>query len=151
METNKQTKKNRAGSHEDLDVGVLGHLPGVFPWIQARPWAEATEAHLQLSPTPGVEPKPALRGNVSSSANQYLISWARASVLRPCSISSCGCLVHGWLLPARFLPFALSDRTQTDDLLLKISADNHVAEAPHHCLNRNSHLEPVSTTWENRP
>ena len=39
---------------------VLGHLPGVFPWIQAQSWAEAMETHVQISPSPEVEPKSTL-------------------------------------------------------------------------------------------
>lgn len=73
-----------------------------------------------------------VRGSVSSS-NQYLVSWAPGSVLgsRFCS----ELLFHlqlwqldpRWLLPARFLLFILSGRVQTDNLLLKISDDHHIA------------------------
>ena len=126
--------------------------PGLRPWKLMCSSALPQELNTSLL---------LVRGSVSSSSNQYLVSWAPGlsnqyvvswapgSVLNSCFISICGSLIHdGYCLPDSYSSSSpVGYRLMTScwkSLMTTIWP-------AHHGLNRNSHLQSVSTAQQNCP
>lgn len=76
------------------------------------------------------------------------LTLSRSPILGPGAPLRAAWSTDGYWLPDSFSSPS-SGGTQTDDLLSKVSDDDHLAELPCYCLNKNSPLQPVSTVrWK---